>query len=103
MPSNVTRIRPANGIAVTWMLSRDAIPNGNWTDWDLTALHDDQIIGRVYHIDHGPNEGLWFWAIFPGGDFNGPTSGRERSRGRAGHRVLVAYEQLLQSRQSRVA
>ncbi len=79
------------------------MPNGNWTDRDLTALHEDQIIGRVYQIDHGPNEGLWFWAIFPGGDFNGPTSGRERTRGQAGHRVVEAYQQLLQSRQSRVA
>jgi hypothetical protein len=83
---------------ITWKLSCDAVPNGNWTSRDLTALDGDQIIGRVHQVDHGPYEGLWSWAIFPGGPFNLPTSGRERTRGQAGRRVIEAYQHLLESR-----
>jgi hypothetical protein len=85
-------------MTISWMLTRDVFSEGGWSSRDLTALVGDYVIGRVYQIEHGPDEGFWFWTIFPGMAVAHPTSGRERARGQAGRCVIEAYQRLLQSR-----
>lgn len=85
---------------ISWKLTRDAIPDALWQAQDLTALDGDQVIGRVYQIEHGPGEGLWHWAVTGAPQSSCSTSdvsGHERERGRAGRRLLEAYRLLHQS------
>jgi hypothetical protein len=65
---------------------------------DFQALDGDEIVGRVYQIPHGPQEGLWFWTmtvVRPGPRVAFPTNGTEARRGDAGRRVVEACERLL--------
>jgi hypothetical protein len=86
---------------ISWKLTRDTIPDALWQPQDLTALDGDQVIGRVYRIEHGPGEGLWHWTLMAASHNSCSTSlvsGHERERGRAGRRLLEAYQVLSQSR-----
>jgi len=86
---------------VSWKLTRDAIPDALWQSQDLAALDGDQVIGRVYQIEHGPGEGLWHWTLMVlphSACSSSPISGHERERGRAGRRLLEAYQSLRRSR-----
>jgi hypothetical protein len=65
---------------------------------DYTALDGATVVGRVYRIDGGPEQGLWFWSMTahrPGPRPQILTSGKEARRGDAGRRVVEAYERLL--------
>jgi hypothetical protein len=76
---------------ISWKLTCDAIPDALWQSQDLTALDGDQVIGRVYRIEHGPGEGLWHWSLLAlphSACSSSSVSGYERERGRAGRRLL---------------
>jgi hypothetical protein len=48
---------------ITWMRSADLYPDGRFPDTDFVAFDGEEIIGRVYRIRHGKEEGLWFWSM----------------------------------------
>jgi hypothetical protein len=55
------------------MRSSDVYPDAGYPDTDFIAFDGEEIIGRVYRISHGKEEGLWFWARTvsrPGPPFN---------------------------------
>ena len=85
-------------MTVEWMRTRDVFPALDGPKPDYTALDDEKVVGRVYLIDSGPEEGLWFWSMTahrPGPRPQIPTHGRETRRGDAGQRVVETYERLL--------
>jgi hypothetical protein len=80
-------------MAVEWERIPDGLPE------DFQALDGDEIVGRVYQIPHGPEQGLWFWTmtvVRPGPPIAFPTNGTEAHRSDAGRRVVEVYEKLLQ-------
>ena len=82
---------------ISWMRSADVDPSADFPPDDFVALDGDEIIGRVYRIRHGTQEGLWFWSMTisrPGPAFTA-RDGTEARRGDAGRRVVEAYEGLL--------
>jgi hypothetical protein len=85
-------------MAVEWMRTRDVFPALDGLAHDYTALDGEAVVGRVYRIEGGPGQGLWFWSMTahrPGPRPPIPTDGREARRGAAGRRVVEAYERLL--------
>ncbi|MFL5130764.1 MAG: hypothetical protein ACJ8DD_11525 [Microvirga sp.] len=64
---------------------------------DFVALDGDEIIGRVYRIRHGTQEGFWLWSMTvsrPGPAFTA-RDGTEARRGDTGRRVVEAYVAML--------
>jgi hypothetical protein len=41
----------------------DGDPDAGYPDTDFTAFDGEEIIGRVYRISHGKEEGLWFGSM----------------------------------------
>jgi hypothetical protein len=83
------------------MRSADLYPDGAFPPTDYVAYDGEEIIGRVYRIEHGKDEGLWFWSMTaerPGPTFNA-RSGTEARRGDAGRRMVEAYEAMLRRAQ----
>ena len=67
---------------ISWMRSADVYPGADYPDTDFIAFDGEEIIGRVYRISHGTEEGLWFWMMTvsrPGPMFNA-RSGTEARR-----------------------
>jgi hypothetical protein len=84
-------------LQISWMRSADMYPDAGYPDTDFVAFDGEEIIGRVYRIRHGTEEGLWFWSMTvsrPGPTFNA-RGGTEAGRGDAGRRVVEAYEAML--------
>jgi hypothetical protein len=82
---------------ILWMRSADVYPDGSFPPTDFVAFDGEEIIGRVYQIRHGIQEGLWFWTMTvsrPGPTFNA-RSGTEARRGDSGRRVVEPYEAML--------
>jgi hypothetical protein len=80
---------------VEWMRTRDVFPALAGLEHDYTALDGEAVVGRVYQIEGGPGQGLWFWSMTaygPGARPQMPMDGREVRRGEAGRRVIEAYE-----------
>jgi hypothetical protein len=70
------------------MRSADLYPDARYPPDDFIAFDGDEIIGRVYRIRHGTEEGLWCWSMNARG-------GTEAHRGDASRRVVEAYEAML--------
>ena len=84
-------------LQISWMRSADMYPDAGYPDTDFVAFDGEEIIGRVYRIRDGTEEGLWFWSMTvsrPGPTFNA-RGGTEARRGDAGRRVVEAYEAML--------
>jgi hypothetical protein len=82
---------------IAWMRSADLYPDAGYPPTDFVAFDGEEIIGRVYRIRHGTEQGLWFWSMtvsLPGPAFNA-RSGTEAHRGEAGRRVIEAYQRML--------
>jgi hypothetical protein len=79
------------------MQSADLYPDDRFPDTGHVAFDSEEIIGRVYRIDRGKDEGRWFWSMTasrPGPSFNA-RSGTEARRGDAGRRMVEASEAML--------
>jgi hypothetical protein len=42
------------------MRTADVYPDAGYPDTDFVAFDGEEIIGRVYWISHGKDEGQWF-------------------------------------------
>jgi hypothetical protein len=76
------------------MRSADLDPDAGFPPTDYVAFDGEEIIGRVYRIKHGPDEGRWRWSMTvsrPGPTFTA-SNGTEARRGDAGRRIVEAYE-----------
>ncbi len=82
---------------ISRLRSADLYPEAGYPDTDYVAFDGEEIIGSVYRIRHGIQEGLWFWSMTadrPGPAFTA-RDGTEARRGDADRRVVEAYERLL--------
>ena len=82
---------------IKWMLTHEAFDDAS-PGPDFTAFDGETAIGRVYQVDHGPDRGVWFWAMTveqPGSPQGAPASGRAAERAKAGRCVIQAYRRLL--------
>ena len=82
---------------ISWIRSADVYPDARYPDTDFIAFDGEEIIGRVYRIRHGTEQGLWFWSMtvsLPGPAFTA-RDGTEARRGDTGRRVVEVYEAML--------
>ena len=45
-------------MTITWLRTSDVFPDLKRSDTDFTAFDGEEIIGRVYQFQSGPEEGL---------------------------------------------
>jgi hypothetical protein len=82
---------------IKWILTHEAVAEAS-PGPDFTAFDGEKTIGRVYQVEHGPDRGVWCWAMTadqPGPTSAFATSGRAAERAKAGRCVIQAYRRLL--------